>query len=198
MLIDEHRKQRSLHVNLSVRLFVCPSSACMHQNVRCQLLLIVRSADECPESLSVRPSVCRSRGARIALDIATGIHFLHSQRIVHMDIKSPNVLLSRHGVAKLADVGLAKFHQETYIMTDASQIGGYCISCAGSRCPTGTAGRLSVHPIGNQDDRTSVCLFSCPNWTSLWFEDKDAVGFHTSWPQRQRRVIHVDRQTVQG
>ena len=42
------------------------------------------------------------------LDIARGMHFLHSRRIVHMDLKSPNILLGDTGVAKIADVGLAR------------------------------------------------------------------------------------------
>lgn len=52
-------------------------------------------------------SIC-CRGRTIALDIARGMHFLHSRRIVHMDLKSPNILLGANGVAKIADVGLAR------------------------------------------------------------------------------------------
>ncbi|KAI3437798.1 hypothetical protein D9Q98_000245 [Chlorella vulgaris] len=48
------------------------------------------------------------RGRKVAIDIAKGLVFLHSRRIVHLDLKSPNILLSRDGTAKIADVGLAK------------------------------------------------------------------------------------------
>ncbi|KAK9801337.1 hypothetical protein WJX73_005762 [Symbiochloris irregularis] len=47
------------------------------------------------------------RGRGIALDVARGLFSLHSRRIVHLDVKSPNVLLTRDYLAKIADVGLA-------------------------------------------------------------------------------------------
>ncbi|KAL6767798.1 hypothetical protein ACKKBF_B36660 [Auxenochlorella protothecoides x Auxenochlorella symbiontica] len=49
-----------------------------------------------------------SGGWRIALDIARGLVYLASKRIVHNDLKSSNVLLDGEGRAKISDVGLAK------------------------------------------------------------------------------------------
>lgn len=37
-----------------------------------------------------------------------GLHFLHSSHVIHRDLKSKNILMSRDGRAKLADVGLAQ------------------------------------------------------------------------------------------
>ena len=46
------------------------------------------------------------RGKQIALDVARGLHYLHSRRILHLDLKSANILLSREGLrAKIADTG---------------------------------------------------------------------------------------------
>ncbi|KAL0051702.1 hypothetical protein WJX82_000648 [Trebouxia sp. C0006] len=56
-------------------------------------------------------------GRRIALDTARGLHFLHSRKIVHFDLKSANILLSRDFTAKIADVGLAKIMQQQFLST---------------------------------------------------------------------------------
>ncbi|KAK9792727.1 hypothetical protein WJX73_008655 [Symbiochloris irregularis] len=49
-------------------------------------------------------------GRRIAIDVALGLNYLHSRRPawMHRDLKSPNVLLTREGVAKIGDVGLMR------------------------------------------------------------------------------------------
>lgn len=48
------------------------------------------------------------RGLGIALDIARGLTYLHSRSIIHLDIKSPNMLLTRGLEAKVSDIGLGK------------------------------------------------------------------------------------------
>ena len=47
--------------------------------------------------------VCGS-GKYIALDVARGLNYLHASKILHLDLKSPNVLLSAEFEAKISDV----------------------------------------------------------------------------------------------
>jgi len=44
----------------------------------------------------------------IMQDISLGIQYLHSHEIIHRDLSSNNVILTKHLVAKLADFGVAK------------------------------------------------------------------------------------------
>src|SRR5690606_8599312 len=46
--------------------------------------------------------------ARIGVQIASGLHYAHSQGTLHRDIKPANILLDTDGRAWIADFGLAK------------------------------------------------------------------------------------------
>ena len=55
-----------------------------------------------------RPSSDLAR-LRCALDIAEGMRFLHSCRLIHRDLKSGNVLVDGEGRCKICDFGLSRF-----------------------------------------------------------------------------------------
>ncbi|KAL4428401.1 hypothetical protein ABPG75_002490 [Micractinium tetrahymenae] len=59
------------------------------------------------------------RGRRVALHLARALAYLHSLGIVHMDVKSSNVLLTAWGGAKLCDVGLSRMLGNMHISTVA-------------------------------------------------------------------------------
>ena len=44
----------------------------------------------------------------ILMDTCHGLQFLHSQNIIHRDLSSNNILLTKHLVAKISDLGMAK------------------------------------------------------------------------------------------
>jgi hypothetical protein len=60
------------------------------------------------------------RGKEVALDIVRGLCFLHSCKVVHRDMKSSNVLLSKEGTAKICDVGMAVMHEASLSMSVGS------------------------------------------------------------------------------
>jgi serine/threonine-protein kinase len=57
----------------------------------------------------------------IVLDIARALEHAHSRNVVHRDIKPANILITRSGVAKLSDLGLAKRTDEASHLTAARQ-----------------------------------------------------------------------------
>ena len=53
----------------------------------------------------------------ILVDVAQGLEFLHGQDIIHRDLSSNNVLLTKYLVAKIADLGVAKVIQGNKMKT---------------------------------------------------------------------------------
>ena len=60
---------------------------------------------------------------RIALDISSGLEYLHDCNMMHRDLKSPNVLLDHQYRAKITDFGLSKVKQETSIKSTVHMVG---------------------------------------------------------------------------
>lgn len=59
-----------------------------------------------------RPLTLR-RGADYIAQAARGLHYAHSQRVVHGDVKPANMLLSQDGTVKITDLGLARLLNST-------------------------------------------------------------------------------------
>ncbi|KAI3430778.1 hypothetical protein D9Q98_009190 [Chlorella vulgaris] len=78
------------------------------------------------------------RGRRVLYDVAKGLLYLHRRRIVHLDLKSANILLSRHGTAKICDIGMARVLGNKEYLSMLSGMGTFAWSApevlSGKRC----------------------------------------------------------------
>lgn len=45
---------------------------------------------------------------KVMQQLLNGLYFIHSNKILHRDMKAANILITKHGILKLADFGLAR------------------------------------------------------------------------------------------
>eukprot|EP00891_Asterochloris_glomerata_P002164 jgi/Astpho2/2164/fgenesh1_pg.00040_%23_20_t len=65
-------------------------------------------------------------GASLAIDVVRGLCHLHSKNVVHMDLKSKNVLLNHDKtLAKIADVGLSRLINSSSHQQSSFQLGTF-------------------------------------------------------------------------
>jgi eukaryotic-like serine/threonine-protein kinase len=94
---------------------------------------------------------------RVVLTCAEALGHAHEQNMVHRDIKPDNILLTRKGVIKVADLGLAKAHGENVQLT---------------RTGTGAGTPIYMSPeqardAKHVDHRTDIYSLGCMLYTFL-------------------------------
>ncbi|XP_021514910.1 proto-oncogene serine/threonine-protein kinase mos [Meriones unguiculatus] len=83
---------------------------------------VIYGATRSPESLSCREQLSLGKCLKYSLDIVNGLLFLHSQSILHLDLKPANILISEQDVCKISDFGCSQKLQD--LQTSPRHIGG--------------------------------------------------------------------------
>jgi len=100
------------------------------------------------------------RAVEIAIQIADGLAAAHSRGIIHRDLKPENVFLTRDGLVKILDFGLAKLHQP-----DPASGSGALTETATAQTEegviVGTLGYMSPEQLGGKpaDLRSDIFAF---------------------------------------
>ncbi|XP_014480493.1 PREDICTED: serine/threonine-protein kinase fused [Dinoponera quadriceps] len=84
-----------------------------------EIVVITEYADkELYEILDKEGRLSEERAQVIAGDLVSALYYLHSNRVLHRDLKPQNVLLEANGVAKLCDFGFARsMSTGTHVLT---------------------------------------------------------------------------------
>nr|P00539.2 RecName: Full=Proto-oncogene serine/threonine-protein kinase mos; AltName: Full=Oocyte maturation factor mos; AltName: Full=Proto-oncogene c-Mos [Rattus norvegicus]CAA25123.1 unnamed protein product [Rattus norvegicus] len=85
---------------------------------------VIYGATRSPEPLSCREQLSLGKCLKYSLDIVNGLLFLHSQSILHLDLKPANILISEKDVCKISDFGCSQKLQDLRCRPSLHHIGG--------------------------------------------------------------------------
>ena len=118
-LLNEFQRETEVHARLRHTNIITLYGVCiepmkyalvMEFMARGSLYDVLKNPEELPWSLRLNMS----------LDMISGLLYLHTQDIIHRDLKSLNILVDDHMRAKIADFGLAKIKLTTATMTKSA------------------------------------------------------------------------------
>ena len=123
---------------------------------------------ECLETITNRMNRAREKEKevmRLGIDICNALEALHTENIVHRDVKQENILVSDAGVYKLADFGTARVVDHKTLMT-INGTPGYMAKEVRLEQPADH--RIDIYSLG-------IVLFSLMNEGHLPFENKNGT-----------------------
>jgi serine/threonine protein kinase len=152
LTLDPEAKERFMHEAQA-------ASALQHNNI-CAVHDIDQSPDgqmfivmDCYEGETLKKKIERGRlkieeATDLAIQIAQGLAKAHESGIVHRDIKPANIMITRDGVAKIVDFGLAKLSSATKLTKTGSTLGTVAYMAPEQLQGSGVDARADIFSLG--------------------------------------------------
>ncbi|CAH1108104.1 unnamed protein product [Psylliodes chrysocephalus] len=98
------------HENVVNLIEICRTKAAIHNRYRSTFYLVFDFCEHDLAGLLSNSNVKFSLGEikKVVQQLLNGLYYIHSNKILHRDMKAANVLITKNGVLKLADFGLAR------------------------------------------------------------------------------------------
>lgn len=111
------------HDNVVNLIEICRTKATIHNKYRSTFYLVFDFCEHDLAGLLSNVNVKFSLGEikKVMQQLLNGLYYIHSNKILHRDMKAANVLITKNGVLKLADFGLAR----AFSVAKAGQVNKY-------------------------------------------------------------------------
>ncbi|XP_058125393.1 cyclin-dependent kinase 9 isoform X2 [Anopheles coustani] len=98
------------HENVVNLIEICRTKATVHNRYRSTFYLVFDFCEHDLAGLLSNINVKFNLGEikKVMQQLLNGLYYIHSNKILHRDMKAANVLITKNGVLKLADFGLAR------------------------------------------------------------------------------------------
>ncbi|XP_055389423.1 cyclin-dependent kinase 9 [Condylostylus longicornis] len=98
------------HENVVNLIEICRTKATVHNGYRSTFFLVFDFCEHDLAGLLSNINVKFSLGEikKVMQQLLNGLYYIHSNKILHRDMKAANVLITKQGILKLADFGLAR------------------------------------------------------------------------------------------
>lgn len=85
--------------------------------------IVMGFVDGEPLSARIRKGLTLGEAMEIAIGVGEGLAHAHRHGVVHRDVKAANILLTREGVARLSDFGIARIEKRSRLTMPGAVIG---------------------------------------------------------------------------